>query len=157
MHYLWSRIPREPCWNVSGMLRYETGESFANYFPVYGRVLSITPPLTEKLEKSGYNMSVIYVVSDTGRQHKSCWCSSISLNGLDGAPHQYSSTLSNHLNAWSSSLMKMLKYTVYHNDLTFLLHMFQWQLKVMWPHLKLLQTQQCSWIIQMFSGNDILN
>lgn len=102
----------------------KTGESFANYFPVYGRVLSITPPLTEKLETTGYNVSVIYEASETGRQHKSCWRSGILLNGLGGEPHQYSSALSNHLNAWSLSFMKMLKYTVHHDDLTWFLTLF---------------------------------
>lgn len=123
------------CWDM------KTSESFANYFPVYGRVLSITPPLTEKLEETGYNMSVIYEASETARQQESCWRSSILLHGLDGDPHQYSSALSNHLNAWSLSLMNMLKYTVHHNDSTwfqsiFLLHVFQWQLNFMWPPLK---------------------
>lgn len=143
------------CWDM------ETGESFANYFPVYGRVLSITPPLTEKVEVDyWYNMSVIYEASETGRQHKSCWRSSILPNGLDGEPHQHSSALSNHLNAWSLSFMKMLKHTVHHGDSTrfqslFLLHMFQ--LNFMWLPLNLwpLLTQQHSWIIFMFSGNDI--
>lgn len=100
------------CWDM------KTGESFANYFPVYGRVLSITPPPTEKLRETEYNMLVIYEASKSGRQHKSCWRSSILLNGLDVKPHQYSSALSNHLNAWSLSFMKMLKYTVHHDDST---------------------------------------
>lgn len=81
------------CWDM------KTGESFPNYFPVYGRMLCITPPLTEKLKQMGYNMSVIYEACETGRQHKSCQHSSILLRGLDGEPHQHSSTLSNHLNA----------------------------------------------------------
>lgn len=63
-------------------------------------------------------MSAIYEASESGRQHKSCWHSSISLRGLDVRPHQYSSALSNHLNAWSLSFMKMLKYAVHHGDST---------------------------------------
>lgn len=31
----------------------EAGESFDNYFPLYGRVLSITPQLTEQSEHAG--------------------------------------------------------------------------------------------------------
>lgn len=53
---------------------------------------------------------------ETGRQHKSCWHSGILANGLDAEPHQYSSALSDHLNAWSLSFMKMLRYTVHHSD-----------------------------------------
>lgn len=96
----------------------KTGESFPNYFPVYGRVSCITPPLTEKLRQSGYNMSVIYEACETGRQHKSCRHLCILLLGLDGKPHQHPSALSNHLNAWILSFMKMLKHAVHQGDST---------------------------------------
>lgn len=96
----------------------KTGESFPNYFPVYGRMLCITPPLTEKLRQMGYNMSVIYEACETCRQHKSCQHSGILRRGLDGEPHQHSSTLSNHLNAWILSFTKMLQHTVHQNDFT---------------------------------------
>lgn len=113
------------CWDM------KTGESFPNYFSVYGRMLRITPPLTEKLKQMRYNMSVIYEAGETGRQHKSCQHSSILLRGLDGEPHQHSGALSNHLNAWILSFMKMLKHTGHQDDSTYFLslflpHMFHW-------------------------------
>lgn len=41
----------------------EAGESFDNYFPLYGRVLSITPQLTNS--RSRIKQAVIYEVSET--------------------------------------------------------------------------------------------
>lgn len=95
----------------------KTSESFANYFPVYGRVILITPPLCLMLQKQGDVRQFMKPV--TGRIHKSLWHSCILPHGLDGGPHKYLSALSNRLNAWSLSFMNMLKCTT-HPPLHFL-------------------------------------
>lgn len=149
MHYLWSQIPREACSNVSGMLRYENRWIICQLFPCLWKSALHNSPTNWEVEVDRiYNMSAIYEASESGRQHKSCWHSSISLRGLDVKPHQYSSALSNHLNAWSLSFMKMDKYAVHHDDSTwfhddstwfqslFLLHVFQWPLNFIWLLLK---------------------
>ena len=64
MHYLWSQIPREACWNVSGMLRYENRWIICQLFPgLWKSALHGSPSSLKKLESTGYNMSVIYEAS----------------------------------------------------------------------------------------------
>lgn len=90
----------------------KTSESFANYFPVYGRVLPITPPTNRDAGEG--RMCSKFMQPVTGRQRKSLWRSCVLQHGLDDESHQCLRALSNRLNAWSLSFMNMLK--IYHTS-----------------------------------------
>lgn len=61
-------------------------ESFANYFPVYGRVLSITPPTNSDAGEGRVCWKFMQPI--TGRQDKSLWRSCVLQHGLDDDSHQ---------------------------------------------------------------------
>lgn len=50
MHYLWSQITTEPCWNVRGMLRYENQWIICQLFPCLWKSALHNFPTNSKAE-----------------------------------------------------------------------------------------------------------